>query len=533
MSFFDLFRRRKNKQSNLNTEKIDGNTIQYHIGNVVSSSIVASENITELKQQYIAFNLETTGLNTEFDRIIEIGAVKFSDGIPTSVFSTLVNPHMPIPKEASAVHHITDSMVQSAPAEKEAIKNFIAFLGDAIDGKTLLCAHNASFDVGMLKNTMIRLGFNATLRYIDTLQLCRKHIHETANHKLNTIAQYFNIPQRNAHRAVDDADVCGHILLRLLPLIENSNSYETIKKNETHYEFLLPTGKELEACAVVQNIIEKKGYDSSCICFYKNKSKYMDAAWLYRFLRFKYAQKGSYIIVPRATGQETGLHIEECSLSEDGANNVRVYFNHALELEKLSPYIVSSYLECRKSFDSYSKYQGKKAQQEIENMCLNALTLKTNEIKAIIDGIDTSMTVDPSPREKKKKEIVNHSRDEVTISPKHSRVPLSEIRNRNNWDKGFDQGSPYYFDGEKARLAGELEEAIRLFDLARYHGYNAPALYEAYVKTYHKLKDYENEIVICEEGIERTKSMNNTIASTLLTRRNKAINLLFSQQTQK
>ena len=53
------------------------------------------------------------------------------------------------------------------------------------------------------------------------------------------------------------------------------------------------------------------------------------------------------------------------------------------------------------------------------------------------------------PIQKKKKEIVNHSRDEVTISPKHSRVPLSEIRNRNNWDKGFDQGSPYYFDGEK------------------------------------------------------------------------------------
>ena len=65
---------------------------------------------------------------------------------------------------------------------------------------------------------------------------------------------------------------------------------------------------------------------------------------------------------------------------------------------------------------------------------------------------------------------------------------------------------PYWEKGDKERKAGNLEHAIELFDLARYNGYDAPILYMSYAMTYRKLKDYDNEIAIIDEAIERTQS---------------------------
>lgn len=92
---------------------------------------------------------------------------------------------------------------------------------------------------------------------------------------------------------------------------------------------------------------------------------------------------------------------------------------------------------------------------------------------------------------------------EVEINPIHNRVPLSQIKNKNNWNKGFKDGFKYWEEGENERKAGNLEKAIELFDTARYNGYYAPALYESYGKAYRKLKDYDNEIAIIDEEIER------------------------------
>lgn len=98
------------------------------------------------------------------------------------------------------------------------------------------------------------------------------------------------------------------------------------------------------------------------------------------------------------------------------------------------------------------------------------------------------------------------STEEILINPIHNRVPLKEIRNLNNWDKGFDEGKPYWDKGEEERKAGNFKEAIELFDLARYNGYNAPALYSSYTMVYRKLKDYDNEIAIIDEAIERLRT---------------------------
>lgn len=103
-------------------------------------------------------------------------------------------------------------------------------------------------------------------------------------------------------------------------------------------------------------------------------------------------------------------------------------------------------------------------------------------------------------------EVETVSTEEIPINPIHNRVSLKDIKNLHDWDKGFDEGMPYWEKGDKERKASNLERAIQLFDLARYNGYNAPALYRSYAMTYRKLKDYDNEIAIIDEAIERLRS---------------------------
>ena len=87
-----------------------------------------------LASRYIALDTETTGLDPEKDRIVELGAVLFEKGIPTNTFRSYVNPGIEISEEVSAINHISNELLQTAPAEKLIYPQLIRFLGDAIDG---------------------------------------------------------------------------------------------------------------------------------------------------------------------------------------------------------------------------------------------------------------------------------------------------------------------------------------------------------------------------------------------------------------
>lgn len=115
---------------------------------------------------------------------------------------------------------------------------------------------------------------------------------------------------------------------------------------------------------------------------------------------------------------------------------------------------------------------------------------------------------------------------QIEIHPVNNRILLSQIRNQNNWEKGFDDGFEYWEQGDAERKKGNIEEAIELFDVARYNGYFAPVLYNSYAMGYRKLKDLDNEIDILSEGIERyraTEEDNVQIIIKLEEQRKKAI----------
>lgn len=100
-------------------------------------------------------------------------------------------------------------------------------------------------------------------------------------------------------------------------------------------------------------------------------------------------------------------------------------------------------------------------------------------------------------------EINLPERNVDNLIPTYTRIPLNEIKNFNDWERGFDEGFPLYKQGDKERKTGNFDAALNLFDKARAIGYNAPALYNSYAMLFRQLKAYDDEILILREGQSR------------------------------
>lgn len=166
---------------------------------------------------FYAIDVETTGLDPKKDKIIEISAIHFENGEPIETFTTLVNPQMNIPKEATKINKITDDMVKDAPNISKAIGDFWRFIYKS-DDEILLCAHNANFDIEFIKNNIGHASirdYQEHIYYIDTLKISQKFLKgKIRNHKLTTILNFFDIKTENTHRAEDDALSCGKVFVK-------------------------------------------------------------------------------------------------------------------------------------------------------------------------------------------------------------------------------------------------------------------------------------------------------------------------------
>lgn len=162
--------------------------------------------------RFIAFDVETTGTVPGVDTIIEIGAVRFVDGVVDAVFSTLVDPLKPIPPGASQVNGIYDDMVRGKPLIQDLLDPLADFCGEDI-----MVAHNATFDAQFLTASIKKFETRAPRGVVlDTLAISRKVIPGLPNYKLGTLVQHLNIPTTDFHRAEEDATYCGHLFINLV-----------------------------------------------------------------------------------------------------------------------------------------------------------------------------------------------------------------------------------------------------------------------------------------------------------------------------
>ena len=153
-----------------------------------------------LIENFIALDLETTGLAPAKDKIIEIGAVRFEGGVETAGYSTLVNPGVRISREITALTGITDEMAASGADTRAAVEGLVEFCGDLP-----ILGHNIRFDYGFVKQGAVNLNIPFEKEGIDTLKIARRLLPQLESRSLTALCAHFGIAAGRAHRATDDA----------------------------------------------------------------------------------------------------------------------------------------------------------------------------------------------------------------------------------------------------------------------------------------------------------------------------------------
>ena len=171
----------------------------------------------------VVFDIETTGLSVQNCKITEIGAVKIKDGKVLDRFNTFVDPECPIPEEIVKLTGITDEMVAGAPKVADALRDFFSFIGNDDPQRKLLpllIAHNANFDIGFIRHFAKLSGLPFDNPYLDTVALSKYINPELKNHKLDTIAEAYELGEFNHHRACDDAEMLAMIYFHMIEIME-------------------------------------------------------------------------------------------------------------------------------------------------------------------------------------------------------------------------------------------------------------------------------------------------------------------------
>jgi len=160
----------------------------------------------------VVFDVETTGLSPrQGDRVIEIGAVAIEGNKVVEEFHSLIQVSQPINPFAQAVHGITEEMLEGQPTADLVMPKFHAFIR-----KSLLVAHNASFDVRFMSHEFSFLNLDLNNVCFCTLKLGRAMFPNLARHDLGTLyQQFYKKPPREMHRALHDARTTAKIWMKM------------------------------------------------------------------------------------------------------------------------------------------------------------------------------------------------------------------------------------------------------------------------------------------------------------------------------
>lgn len=196
---------------------------------------------------------------------IEIGAVKYINGVEKEKFHCYVNPEQHIPSSITQINNITDKDVSDAPTIQPALTDFLEF----IENYTLI-AFNSDFDMSFLQyNSSKKLQRDVKNDVIDALPLAQKYLTNLPNHKLPTIKKYFGL-KLGSHNAMDDCTVTNHL-------------YQYCRKYEQNrFKYIIPftyestelNDLEIKYLETIIKILEKNGVKKSDMGLQRS-SKYL------------------------------------------------------------------------------------------------------------------------------------------------------------------------------------------------------------------------------------------------------------------
>lgn len=205
----------------------------------------------DLLSDYIIFDIETTGLDSSYDEVIEIGAIKVKNNKIVSKFNSLVKPKNEIDEYITELTGITNEMVKDAPTIEEILPDFMNYIGNDI-----LIGHNVNFDINFIYDNLYRNKFDVlTNDFIDTMRISRKLLPELPHHRLIDLAKYFKIDSTNNHRSLKDCEITMIVYENLKEIAlqkydnvdEFKNAFKKHKKEELRAKDIVSTNTEFDA----------------------------------------------------------------------------------------------------------------------------------------------------------------------------------------------------------------------------------------------------------------------------------------------
>jgi DNA polymerase-3 subunit epsilon len=178
---------------------------------VINGTRNKGKSIIEFPKDCVVIDIETTGLDAQFDEIIELSAIKVRNGWATEKFSMLVKPQYDVPEFITELTGITNDVLKDAPVLHEVLTEFMTFIGDEV-----VIGHNVNFDINFLYDKYLALTTKEFSNdFVDTLRLARFLLRDIQHHRLVDLVEYYRLGEDVEHRGLADAAVALNILIQL------------------------------------------------------------------------------------------------------------------------------------------------------------------------------------------------------------------------------------------------------------------------------------------------------------------------------
>ena len=191
------------------------------------TDLIVNANDLDFSQEFVVFDIETTGFSNVNDKITEIGAVKIKDFKTLDRVFELINPQKDISYKIQELTGITNDMVKDKPTIEEVLPKFLDFCKGSV-----LVAHNSEFDISFIKEKSRQQGLEFKNESIDTLSLARVLLPDLKRFRLDVICKKLGIELLNHHRAVDDAEATSLMFLKFLEMLQKKGANTLKQVNE-------------------------------------------------------------------------------------------------------------------------------------------------------------------------------------------------------------------------------------------------------------------------------------------------------------
>jgi len=210
------------------------------------SKIIDNPNSLSLDQEFVVFDIETTGFSPTTDKIIEIGAVKIKNKKIVETFNMFVNPEMKIPSIIIELTGITNKDVDGEPTIEYVLGKFLEFVKDIP-----VVAHNSNFDVGFIKYNCKLQGLQFKNIVIDTLKISRILLKNLKRHKLTSLIKHYGIIVEDHHRALDDAIATAKVFIYQMEELERRKIFSMDNINNIYVEEVDLKSREFYHCIIL------------------------------------------------------------------------------------------------------------------------------------------------------------------------------------------------------------------------------------------------------------------------------------------